>query len=229
MSKILGHSGVITIAGFGSGVTSFTLTKDAENPETTVMGATTKTFMGGIKSFTLDAESLNNAAIALAESYTVADTLKSFEINGTAEALEVTAIGDVDAEGVPYRSFVGGLPGWEATLEIDMNAGTPPPSSGAAYSFAGVDAVVQSCSVTGEVGGIISYSLAIKGTDTLPAAISPTPGGSAAFSVLAGDDYVASGDIVITSCKVSGTIGGVVTYSISGQGTGELIETDPEA
>lgn len=225
MAKILGSKGVITF-GTLAGITSFTIDQKSDPVETTVLGAVTKTFMAGVRSFTLECEAIS-AAPALAANYTAANDLKSFEINGQAEAIDISSIGDVDDASVPFKAFIGGLPEWDAKLEIDMESGTPPPDAGDEYTFAGAVGVVESCSLKDEVNGVVTYSLSIKGSGTLPVALTTAPGSSVAFEVEADTDYIASGDAIVTAFKISGAIGELVKYSLSAQGTGVLVTTEP--
>jgi predicted secreted protein len=222
MSKILGSSGVITLGGL-AGIISASITRASEAIETTVMGATSKAFIAGIKSFALEAEAIGSSP-ALAESFTGIGSLegvKSFEIEGSAEAIDVTAIGDIDpADDLPYRSFIGGLPEWSGSVELHPETDTVLPVEGGAYTFAGASCIITEVGPAIEVNGIMTVSVSLKGAGALPTIITSAPGGSVAFEMETSGGGLAAGDAVVTSFKASGAVGELIKYSISAQGTG---------
>jgi len=222
--KIRGSSGVITLGGL-AGIVSASIARTSEAVETTVMGATAKAFIAGIKSFTLEAEAIG-AAPALAESFTGAGSLegvKSFEIEGSAEAIDITAIGDLDpADDLPYRSFTGGLPEWSGSVEIHPDTDTVLPVEGETYSLASADCIITEVGPAIEVNGIMTVSVSLKGAGALPTIITAAPGGTVAFEMETSGGGLAAGDAVVTSFKASGAVGELIKYSISAQGTGIL-------
>ncbi|HNX52307.1 MAG TPA: hypothetical protein PKI68_01035 [Pontiellaceae bacterium] len=218
MSKQVGSSGVITGAGI-AGVNRFSITMAAESPEKTVMGAAVKAFMAGITSFNFEAEGIGETP-SLAETFTVSEgNLKSFDIEGVADTQDVTAIGDVGADDLPFRSFIAGLAEWTANLNCDFEGAVP--QRGAEYTFAGAAGIITSVSVNGEVNGLINATLQIKGKGALPTGVN-TAGTTINFSVACASGAIASGAAIVTSSKISGSVGGLITYSVNSQGTGEL-------
>ena len=222
MARKAGHKDVIDAGGGVLGVSRFGMNINAETPDTTVMGAVTKTFIPGVTSFTFEADG-KGASPAIAETYDAGSgAVYGFDIDASAEAIDASSFEETEVEGLPYKVFVAGLPEWTANLQLRYDTDDAIPEIGAEHTVGGAAGIVSNVNVVGEVDGLIEVMLTVKGKAALPAAVNAA-GTTIAFSVADDGGQLYAGNAIVTSMRVSGQSGGLIEYSMNSQGTGQLV------